>query len=110
MDGPDLIQRERENCRPSMVDRRRRHGQTQPELAGVRQNSVSEHHLTNGGYREEERDMASSPRTRGKSDDGPRTVLSSGWRRRVPVNMVKRDELMRNKKRRLGSFGNMTRS
>jgi hypothetical protein len=54
--------------------------------------------------------MASSPRTRGKSDDGPRTVLSSGWRRRVPVNMVNRDELMRIKKRRLGSFGNMTRS
>jgi hypothetical protein len=54
--------------------------------------------------------MASSPHTRGKSDDGPRTVLSSGWRRRVLVNLVKRDELMRNKKRRLGSFGSMTRS
>jgi hypothetical protein len=26
------------------------------------------------------------------------------------MNMVKRDELMRNKKRRLDSFGNMTRS
>jgi hypothetical protein len=26
------------------------------------------------------------------------------------MNMVKRDELMRNKKRRLGSFRNMTRS
>jgi hypothetical protein len=54
--------------------------------------------------------MASSPRIRRKSDDGPRAVLSSGWWRRILVNMVKRDELMRKKKRRLSSFGNMTRS
>jgi hypothetical protein len=59
---------------------------------------------------EREQDMASSPHTRGKSDDGLRTVPSSGWWRRVPVNMVKQDELMRNNKRRLSSFGNMTRS
>jgi hypothetical protein len=54
--------------------------------------------------------MASSPRIRRKSDDRPRAVLSSRWQRQTPVNMVMRDELMRKKKRRLGSFGNMTQS
>jgi hypothetical protein len=101
---------ERENRRPSIVDRRRRHGRNHPNLAGVQRNGISGHHSSNGRYREGEQDMASSPHTRGKSDDGLRTVPSSGWWRRVPVNMVKQDELMRNNKRRLSSFGNMTRS
>jgi hypothetical protein len=53
---------------------------------------------------------ANSPRTRTRSNDGPRVVLSSEWRRRIPVNMVMQDESVRKKKRRLGSFGNVMRS
>jgi hypothetical protein len=110
MDGPDLIKRERGSRRPSTVDRRRRHGWNHRNLTGGHCFGDSDHHSTNGKYREGEQDMASSPRTRRKSNDGSRAVLSSGWRRQIPMNMVMRDELVRKKERRLGSFRNMTRS
>jgi hypothetical protein len=54
--------------------------------------------------------MASSPRTRSRSNDGPRAVLGLGWQRWIPVNTVMRHESVRKKKRRLGDFGNVMRS
>jgi hypothetical protein len=54
--------------------------------------------------------MASSPRIRRRSNNGPRAVLGSGWRRRIPVNTVMRHELVRKEKGRLDDFGNVTRS
>jgi hypothetical protein len=43
-------------------------------------------------------------------EDGPRAALGTGWQRRISVNMVTRHESIREKKRRLGDFGNVTRS
>jgi hypothetical protein len=62
-----ILSRERGNRRPSTVDRRWRHGRNYQNFAGVHCFGNSDHHSTNGKYREEVKDMASSPRAKSEA-------------------------------------------